>query len=269
MTNSVGPFSPNKGGVRPQTQFIILHYTVGRPMSAVRNHFMDPTSKVSCHYMIDEGGVQDQIVEEDRVAWHAGVSDWDGWAAKFPGADTLNPAAIGIELVYVPNETENLMNKMLAPDADLEAMFPPFPDAQMDQLKKLVLGLQEKYGILNRHILGHNDIAVGRKQDPGAAFPWGRFRENGWGLYSLLPKENRHGQIQRWQDFYEKTPPSDQQLDTWIQKIGYRYMGHVSAVIERKAAMLTFRAHMGDGFRQKPDSFVWACLHLCAAAAAS
>ena len=70
---------------------LVIHYT-GLPSTEVSLERMcDPEVKVSAHYLIDEGGVIYQLVNEENRAWHAGVSYWAG------ETDT-NSRSIGIEL---------------------------------------------------------------------------------------------------------------------------------------------------------------------------
>jgi AmpD protein len=107
--------------------------------------------KVSAHYFIDRKGKVIELVAPDQMAWHAGVS-------SFEGREGCNPFSIGIELEGDPNH--------------------PFTEGQYRSLKELCLLLMERYPLITpERIVGHSDIAPGRKEDPGPLFAWGRLRD--------------------------------------------------------------------------------------------
>jgi N-acetylmuramoyl-L-alanine amidase len=147
---------------------VILHYT--GTVTAIEAHeiYMMP-QKVSPHYMVDRDGSISQYVHEDKRAWHAGKSYWRG--------DTdINSSSIGIEIVNSGHEY------------DME----PFPDVQMNAVVELVRGIQSRWNIPHKNILGHSDIAVGRKIDPGEHFPWEFLHANNIGI---LPDPNHTDMI--------------------------------------------------------------------------
>jgi AmpD protein len=107
---------------------------------------------VSAHFFISRQGVVTQYVPVSGRAWHAGVSHWQG-------RDNCNDFSIGIELEGT--------------DTD------PYTDAQYDTLAALTQQLQQICpAICVEQIVGHCDIAPGRKSDPGAVFDWQRFRKS-------------------------------------------------------------------------------------------
>ena len=99
--------------------------------------------QVSSHFVIRRDGQVWQFVSGDDRAWHAGVS-------RYRGRDNCNDDSIGIELEGLEGER--------------------FEPAQYDALCVLCQALLSAYPIA--HIAGHEDIAPGRKFDPGAAFDW-------------------------------------------------------------------------------------------------
>lgn len=104
--------------------------------------------EVSAHYLIGRDGTIYRLVEDKNIAWHAGVS-------KMPdGRTNVNDFSLGIEVV---NTKEG-----------------KFSDAQYDSLNKLIKSLKDKYPIEN--ILGHKDIAPGRKTDPWG-IEWGKVKK--------------------------------------------------------------------------------------------
>ncbi|HYP67335.1 MAG TPA: 1,6-anhydro-N-acetylmuramyl-L-alanine amidase AmpD [Thiobacillaceae bacterium] len=101
--------------------------------------------KVSAHFFIRRDGELIQFVACSRRAWHAGASSWQG-------RERCNDFSIGIELEG-------------ADDVH-------FTDAQYQTLLPLIKTLKSRYPIAD--IVGHSDIAPGRKTDPGALFDWSR-----------------------------------------------------------------------------------------------
>jgi len=108
--------------------------------------------RVSAHLFINRAGEITQFVPFDRRAWHAGQSTYEGRAA-------CNDFSIGIELEG-------------ADDC-------PFEAKQYDTLVAVSKLLCEEYSCLNpSRIVGHSDIAPGRKTDPGPCFDWGRYLDS-------------------------------------------------------------------------------------------
>ena len=99
------------------------------------------------------------LVDDENRAWHAGPSSWEG-------QDNVNHFSIGIEL----------QNGGYLAGYSLNGEWPQYPDAQIDALNELLAQLMAKYSIPLNRIIGHEDIAPGRKTDPGPAFPWGKIR---------------------------------------------------------------------------------------------
>ena len=152
-----------KNGALPT--FLIIHYTDTLDASEPDAYFMateaHPTGgRVSAHYMIDVDGSTTQYVDEDRRAWHAGLSQWEG-------VPDLNTHSIGIELVNHGHSHG----------------YKDFPDAQVSALITLAQGILSRHNIPAHHVLAHSDIAPGRKVDPGEKFPWQKLADAGIGLW--------------------------------------------------------------------------------------
>jgi N-acetyl-anhydromuramoyl-L-alanine amidase len=101
--------------------------------------------KVSAHFLIRRDGTLIQFVPCALRAWHAGASSWRG-------RERCNDFSVGIELEGAEEE--------------------PFEEAQYAALAALACALKARYRIAD--IVGHSDIAPGRKTDPGPHFDWGR-----------------------------------------------------------------------------------------------
>jgi len=152
--------SPNHGARRGHgaPNCLILHYTGMPTGQAALDLLVDPASEVSAHYLIWEDGRIDQLVAEDRRAWHAGKAIWKG-------DSDLNSTSIGIEIV----------------NAGHDGGSPPFPDRQIASTIALARELSSRLPIAPERVLAHSDVAPSRKRDPGEAFPWRRLKEGGVG----------------------------------------------------------------------------------------
>jgi N-acetylmuramoyl-L-alanine amidase len=146
--------SPNFDARRPN--LVILHHTSDRTLEEALTTLTAPWRKVSAHYLIGHDGEIVQLVEEKDRAWHAGASWWGG-------NTDINSTSIGIEL-----------------DND---GFEPFADAQIDALHALLADVMFRHNIPGANVVGHADVAPGRKVDPSALFPWRRLAEHGFGLW--------------------------------------------------------------------------------------
>jgi N-acetylmuramoyl-L-alanine amidase len=151
--------SSNNFNKRPKNAVIdtiIIHYTFIDFKQTVRA-FGNDKAKVSSHYVIDKNGKIYSCIEDKDRAWHAGVSYW-------AGKENINDNSIGIELVNNGQEI--------------------YPLTQLDSLIELCKDLQQKYPtIKQRNILGHSDIAVGRKIDPGELFEWKYLADHEIGMF--------------------------------------------------------------------------------------
>jgi len=104
--------------------------------------------KVSSHLLINRDGSFQQFVPFNKCAWHAGQS-------SFEGKEDCNKFSIGIELEGTINES--------------------FTDQQYTILNEIIGLLRREYPVKN--IVGHSEIAVGRKKDPGPYFEWKRIND--------------------------------------------------------------------------------------------
>jgi N-acetylmuramoyl-L-alanine amidase len=155
-------WSPNVDDRPPSCAIdaLILHYTGMPTAAAALDRLCDPEAKVSAHYLVDEDGGVVQLVPEERRAWHAGVSNWQGRAC-------LNDCSIGIELVNPGHEWG----------------YRPFPEAQYDACIELCRAILARWQIPPARVLAHSDVAPARKQDPGELFDWPRLAVAGIGQW--------------------------------------------------------------------------------------
>lgn len=182
------------------------------------------------------------LVDENERAWHAGVSSWAGRSNLNDtsiGIEIVNLANVhsdSSEQAYVGEALKdvcvlNPVHKdgcelqddvgLRAGDSDMSGtalqletvnleidnhervVFPPYNPKQIDAVKELAFNILQRYpDITPTAVVGHSDIAIGRKSDPGAAFPWKELYLAGIGAWY---DEERKDDYQ--EQFYKKLPP--------------------------------------------------------------
>jgi N-acetylmuramoyl-L-alanine amidase len=165
IEDKLSPNHDDRKGVTPS--LIILHYTGMQTALDVFKRFRDADSKVSAHYTIDEDGSVYTHVDEERRAWHAGVSFWQGMT-------DINAHSVGIELVNPGHEWG----------------YRPFTGAQMKSLIPLCKEIMQRWDIEPENVLAHSDVAPDRKQDPGEYFPWKELASHGVGVWPAESDED-------------------------------------------------------------------------------
>jgi N-acetylmuramoyl-L-alanine amidase len=194
--------TPNRGGAMTP-RYLIMHYTAGSSAESSIRHMQKPSAKASAHLVIGRDGAVTQMVPFNRVAWHAGRSRW----LDIKG---LNRHAIGIELDNAgpmeggPGAWRSWFGRTYADDdvmvarhkfEDVERGWHRYPEAQLEAALSAAEALVAHYGL--RDVLGHDDIAPERKQDPGPAFPMAHFQgaligrgDDGFDLYETTASLN-------------------------------------------------------------------------------
>jgi N-acetylmuramoyl-L-alanine amidase len=143
--------------------------------------------------VVDEDGQLVHMVREEQRAQHAGLSYWRG-------VTDCNSASIGIEIVNPGHEFG----------------YRPFPEAQMDTVTRLVAELVRTYGIDQRNVVGHSDVAPTRKEDPGELFPWAKFAEAGIGIYHTI----NYGQEFHYREPFFKEGEESKDIGEMQRKLG-------------------------------------------------
>ncbi|MDR0483657.1 MAG: N-acetylmuramoyl-L-alanine amidase [Alphaproteobacteria bacterium] len=183
-------------------RFLVLHYTalnfadsVVALKGDVSAHYLVPTLKsIDSTYPLDKI-VAYSLVSEEQRAWHAGVSDWKD-------RSNLNDTAIGIEIVNMATDTE----------------FVPFADEQIDVVIKLCKNILARYpDITPTNVVAHGDIAVGRKMDPGALFPWKKLYDNGIGAW--YDDET----VEKYKTEFAVSIPTPEDVANKLRNYGYKY----------------------------------------------
>ncbi|WP_429912279.1 N-acetylmuramoyl-L-alanine amidase [Glycocaulis sp.] len=152
--------SPNFNDRALPVSMLVLHYTGMETGRAAIDRLADPDAKVSAHYVVAEDGSVIAMVDEAKRAWHAGLSYWRG-------ITDINSASIGMEIV----------------NGGHDFGLPDYPPAQIDAVIALSRAIIARHAIAPVNVVGHSDIAPGRKIDPGEKFPWERLAREGVGLW--------------------------------------------------------------------------------------
>lgn len=191
----------------PRITSLIIHYTAGDFDSSLAT-LTGPD--VSAHYLIPARPpgyrgkpVIWQLVPEEKLAWHAGVSYWRGYTH-------LNSTSVGIEL-------ENSGWRQVPAGLGMVKRFEPFEARQIAVLTTLAREIIDRYHIAPQNVLAHADIAPQRKDDPGPLFPWQQLARQGIGAW---PDEAR---VQFWLRGRDPLAPVDpQQLLVLLARYGYQ-----------------------------------------------
>ncbi|NMP28149.1 N-acetylmuramoyl-L-alanine amidase [Rahnella sp. SAP-1] len=218
-----------------RVRFLVMHYTAVNFANSVATL---TGSAVSAHYLLpdplDETYLAagfDQLrifnlVDESERAWHAGVSSW-------AGRSNLNDTAIGIEIVNLASDNNGIFT------------FPPYNPQQIEAVKQLAANILQRYPEISpTHVLGHSDIAPGRKSDPGTAFPWQELYLSGIGAwYENTTRQHYQAQF---------TPVLPEKNDVIAQLARYGYDTSMTTTASGyqnviRAFQLHFRPQKYDG----------------------
>lgn len=188
---------------------VVIHYTAMISCDAAARILCDPDNggtPVSAHYLVSEQGAVMALVPETMRAWHAGAGRW--------GAVTdVNSHSIGIELANSGST--------------------PFAAAQMRALETLLGGIMARWDIGPERVIGHSDMAPGRKVDPGTRFDWRRLARGGLSV---------------WSDATADGNADAQTVDATLQALGY------TADVAPDVRLAAFRLRFRPGWVGAPDA---------------
>ena len=158
-----GIYSPNfdrKKRLANSIKIIVIHYTGMQSERESIIRLSNARSKVSSHFLINQNGKVYRMVQDNRIAWHAGKSCWGNYK-------NLNKNSIGIELVNKGHQFG----------------YTSFKKKQLLSLINICKKLIKKYKIKRKNIVGHSDVAPQRKIDPGEKFPWVKLAKKNIGIW--------------------------------------------------------------------------------------
>lgn len=190
---------PGDGAPMRTRRFLVMHFTAGWSAASSIEWWQNPAAKgAGAHIIIGRDGQVIQCRAFDRTAGHAGVSRW-----RDPGTGKLylglNSCSIGIELANrgdLPQGTTYPQSmgalagtKVPVRQGTHKHGGPPrqwevFPEPQMQAALRVAAALVDRYKLDD--VIGHDDCAPDRKEDPGPAFPMTSFR-HALGFTAPLP----------------------------------------------------------------------------------
>jgi N-acetylmuramoyl-L-alanine amidase len=222
----------DKSATQRKVDFLVLHHVEATGADHAVEMFKQ--CQVSSHFLVDELGRAFELVDENDVAYHAGVSFWRG-------VDGINKTSIGIEFINSSPFGKN------------------FETVQMQAGVALCQYLIAKYKIEARNVIGHSDIGyfresgiLDRKQDPSHLFDWKFFAQNGVGIFPEISLKNLEDKIlfqlgNRDKKIYE--------IKSNLQKFGYRVINlNDEFDLEMQALVRVFnRRFNAENFIEKSD----------------
>ena len=191
-------------GHESRVQFVVIHFTSEGFAPSLKILTEGP---VSSHYLVNDAPPTIyRLVEEDRRAWHAGLSSWQG-------NTNLNSSSIGIEIVNTGFDR-------------VTGTWAEYPEPQLRAVIELVQDIVRRHKIRPDRIVGHSDIAPQRKVDPGPKFPWKRLADVG-----LIPWPDAARVAQRRMSYETALPDV-----AWFQQVLRRHGFEVPSTGELDAA---------------------------------
>ena len=181
---------------------MVIHYTAMQSAAAALNTLCNPDTQVSAHYLIAPDGEVLSLVPEDLRAWHAGAGRWGS-------VTDVNSRSIGIELA--------------------NNGFTPFAAAQMDALTELLKGIRARWDIRPERVIGHSDMAPGRKIDPGRRFDWRRLAREGLAVWPEVQEADTAYFVPAMRTFGYTADVSD---DLLLQSFRLRFRPHVDGALD-------------------------------------
>jgi len=186
-------------GQDSRVQYVVLHYTSSNSARALNTL---TRGQVSSHYLInDSPPTIYRLVDENRRAWHAGDSNWQG-------RSWLNASSIGIEIVH-PGYRDTAEGRL----------WYPWNPQQIEQLIPLLQDILQRHNLAPERVIGHSDIAPQRKLDPGPLFPWQQLAEAG---VAIWPDP---AQVTQYEYLLAGQTPSLVWFETTLQRFGYSVAG--------------------------------------------
>ena len=223
--------------------YLVIHFTSEHFARSLELLTGRGESRVSVHYLVPEPGDETyprgddlriyRLVREEQRAWHAGRSYWGG-------ATFLNSSSIGIEIVN---------QSACVNDPDIDPPTPEtqsctlldFPDEQIDLVIRLAQDILERNPDINPvDVIGHGDIAPGRRVDPGPRFPWKRLYDQGIGAWY------EQDTAARYRRQFNSTPPDLATVQRALNAYGYPIEPTGEDDVQSRFAVRAFQMH----FRQ-------------------
>jgi len=223
-------------------KYLVIHFTSENFERSLEILTGKTESMVSVHYLVPEPGDPSylnnninvySLVTEEKRAWHAGISHWGGVSA-------LNGTSIGIEIVNRSTclnlQQEILEEEHLFPRRDCN--FYVFPEEQIDTVILLIKDiLSRNPGIEPINVVGHGDIAINRRVDPGPLFPWEQLYKNGIGAWYESEA------VAEFKDILSVHPVQIEVIQKALKAYGYDVVVTGSKDAQTELAIQAFQMH--------------------------
>jgi len=207
-------FSSVNSSVRTsKIEYIILHYTE-IPLQDALTRLISAKSEVSAHYLIKKDGEVLQLVDDYKIAWHAGKSSWKNFTH-------LNRHSLGIEI-----DNSGISE---------------FSAIQIESCIELCLYLVNKHNINPASVIGHSDVAPDRKIDPGIFFDWQMLAKQGLGCWHNLEYSQELANKILYKFGQEGKKIAKLQQD--LRKLGYKVNISGKIDIQTNNVIRAFQAH--------------------------
>ena len=209
----------NSANQNSRVDYLVIHGTSENFAESLRLLTTNTPNPVSVHYLVPE--INDHsypvdklrvysLVPEYRRAWHAGMSYW-------AEESSLNNRSIGIEVVNEFKCGGSTAKPLFESSARaLSCMFVPYSDEQVYLLITLIKDILARYPELDPiDIVGHSDIAIMRKSDPGPLFPWQRLYNEGIGPW---PDDEI---VAKYMRLFSSSKPAIKSVQLALSTLGY------------------------------------------------
>lgn len=222
-----------------RVNYLVIHFTTEDFADSLSLLTQSSDNPVSSHYLIPEPFDDSyparklkvhRLVDESRRAWHAGKSYWGG-------EESLNDRSIGIELVnrsYCVGEIATDAEE----DESRHCFYPDFSPRQIELLIDLAGRILQRHPNIDPvDIVGHADIAPGRKVDPGPRFPWQALHKAGIGAWY------DYDTMLSYRQQFAATMPTTAVIQAALRAYGYQV--EITGVFDRQSRQVVraFQMH--------------------------
>jgi N-acetylmuramoyl-L-alanine amidase len=209
-----GPASAAVEVRKQPISLLVLHHTASSLPSALDSLQGHAKGRmVGVHYLVSDEQPKARIFRmcpDSLAAFHAGKSAW----GRF---ESLNQSSVGIEIV------------------NLDGNVHPYPKPQIEAVLLLAQHLVATHRIAPENVVAHSDIAIGRKVDPGALFPWEYFAAHGVGAWP----DAKDVQVNRI--LLKSRKATTAEVQQLLRAYGYRLDDNSEATL--KLALEAFQRH--------------------------
>lgn len=223
-----------------RVNFLVVHFTSEHFAESLRLLTERTDSPVSSHYLVPEPGDETytagslrihKLVGEDRRAWHAGKSYWGGAVA-------LNDTSIGIEIVNRSACVDIDPDSGNPTPEDQTCTFLDYPEEQLELVVALVTDILGRYPEIDPvDIVGHADIAPGRRVDPGPLFPWKRLYDAGVGAWYDVET------VKKYRVQFQAKLPSLESIQAALSTYGYELEPSGEEDVQTRFVVRAFQMH--------------------------